>query len=388
MAGTGYAKTLKWAEKNRNANTLFIGYVGSALVYEHQQDYEKAKEYFSKAVALVENMRASLNPSQRANFYDVKVGGFYRSEPANGLTRVNMKLNQSMDSIASSEVTRARAFTDNISNRSARGYSGVPAEVSREEEQLVERVAGLRQSRNKIDVEKNPEAYDTVTKEIEKAERELNTFVDSLWKNYEPYAAVKYPRPVKLKDAAIRPDENLLIFDVVGEGVGVKLIRGKEILTTFYVKWDMKDLERSVKKFLEPFEKFDLKGFDPNLAQVLFKRLVGRALYEVPEGTPITIIPDGVLATLPFEALVMGGTAHWVQGPKGYCPEGIKFLGDAYPINYYQSITALHLARTLGQTIKPSRKMLVLADPVFETDDSRLKAEARAKERETFAPSP
>ena len=258
----------------------------------------------------------------------------------------------------------------------------------RGEEQLVERVAGLRQSRNKIDAEKNPEAYDTITKEIEEAERELNTFVDRLWKNYEPYAAVKYPRPVKLKDAAIRPDENLLIFDVVGEGVGVKLIRGKEILTTFYVKWDMKDLERSVKKFLEPFENFDLKGFDPDLAQVLFKRLVGRALYQVPEGTPITIIPDGVLATLPFEALVMGGKAHWVQGPKGYRPEGLKFLGDAYPISYYQSITALHLARTLGQTIKPSSKMLVLADPVFEADDSRLKAEARAKERETIRSLP
>ena len=92
-------------------------------------------------MALVEEMRSALTPGQRANFYDVKIEGFARVEPAQGVTRVNMKLNQAADTIASSEVTRARAFSDRISLRGESGHAGVPASVRKQEEELVSQVA-------------------------------------------------------------------------------------------------------------------------------------------------------------------------------------------------------------------------------------------------------
>ena len=51
---------------------------------------------------------------------------------------------------------------------------------------------------------------------------------------------------------------------------------------------------------------------------------------------------------------------------------GAEFFGDRNPISYYQSITALTLARTLGKQQKTGEKTLAIVDPVFSADDPRL----------------
>jgi hypothetical protein len=51
---------------------------------------------------------------------------------------------------------------------------------------------------------------------------------------------------------------------------------------------------------------------------------------------------------------------------------GAEFFGDRNPISYYQSITALTLARTLGKQQRSGDKVLAMVDPIFAMDDSRL----------------
>jgi len=323
-----------------------------------------------------EELRSSLLPAERKNFFEVKINGFPRSEPAKGLTRIRMKRNQGGASIDSSEVTRARVFSDAIALRSQAGVAGAPKEILAKEEELVTRVAALKKERASKEKGKDPVRYENITKEIEKAEAALNTFVEMLWEKYQAYAAFKYPRPVTLKGSSLRPEEHVVIFDVSGEGVGVKLIKGKEIAETSYKKWKLEDLEKDVKRFRQPFEQVELAKFDPKLAETLYRNLLSRVLTDVPKGTPLVIIPDGILAILPFEALVVSGKATWIgEGASSY-PEGLTYLGDLYPISYYQSITALTLARTLGQKKKPVDRLLVIADPIFDMKDRRAQAAA------------
>ncbi len=375
-----YTKLLNQGEKRRNKPLRVTGYTGIGKVCEAREDYEKAEEYYDRAMKLTEEMRAELLPSERRNFFDVKSNGFYRSEPANGLTRVKMKLNKAGGSIDSSEVTRARAFSDNIAQRSEAGYSGVPKDILMREEVLDTKVAALKKQLSKIDKDAQPGYYETLSKEVADAEADLNGFVEMLWGKYVAYASVKYPRPVTLKESSLKPEEHVIIFDVSDEGVGIKLIKGKEIAEVYYKKWNMDDLEKDVNRFRRPFEENKLKEFDPELGKLLYLKLLSRVLAEVPDGAPLIIIPDKILAVLPFEALVVSGKPSWTgEGPQAY-PEGIKYLGDLHPISYYQSITALSLTRTLGAKEKTAAKTLVIADPVFGLDDPRLKA-ASAEER-------
>jgi CHAT domain-containing protein/Tfp pilus assembly protein PilF len=374
QAQTHYEKLLKRAEENRDANNLFTAYTGLARVYEAQEDYGKAEGYYEKGVQFTEEIRSGLLPSERKDFFTVKVNGFSRSDPGKGLTRVRMKLNQASGSIDSSEVTRARAFADNLFERSATSGSSLPQKVLDKEDDLLNRLAALKKELGKTDRERQAERYETLSKEVKNAESDLKTFIEKLRKDSPGYAAVKYPRPVTLGESALHPDEYVVMFDVSNEGVGVKLIHGKKIAETHYKDWPLSDLENDVKQFREPFETKKLKDFDPELGHALYRKLMARVMMDVPKGKPIVIIPDGILAVLPFEALVTGGTATWTKGTVGEYPEGITYLGDDHPISYYQSITALTLARTMGNKTRPGDKLLVVADPVFQMRDDRAQS--------------
>ena len=299
-----------------------------------------------------------------------------------------MKLNQAAGSIDSSEVTRARAFSDNIALTTKEGSSGVPSQILQKENEIVSKVAALKKELAKTDKEKQGGRYENLSKEIQDAEKDLKAFVEMLWDKYKPYASVKYPRPVTLKESALKPDECVVIFDVSGEGVGVKLIKGKEIAQTFYTKWKSEDLEKEVKKFRQAFEEMKLKEFDPALGLTFYKKLLSPVLGDVQDGTSLIIIPDGILAILPFEALVVSGKPTWKEDATGPYPEGITYLGDVYPISYYQSITSLTLARTLRSKEKPGAKTLVVADPVFEADDARLKSVSSTERQKSLASLP
>ena len=391
-AKTKYEESLISADKSRNADQLFTACTGLGKCYEGLEDYKKAQEYYEKGMKLTEEIRSGLLPSERQNFFEVKIYGFQRSEPAKGLTRVRMKLNQAAGSIDSSEVTRARAFSDNITLRAEMGYSGIPKDVVEKEDKLVQKVAALKKDLAKTEKDKSPEKYENLGKEIQSAEADLKTFVEMLWDKYKPYASVKYPRPVTLKESALKPEEYVVIFDVSGEGVGVKLIEGKEIVKTDYTRWKLEELEKDVKKFRQAFEAVKetkkLKEFDPELGKSLYKNLLAAVLMKVPEGTPLVIIPDGILAILPFEALVVSGKPDWKEDTAGPYPKGVTYLGDVYPISYYQSITSMTLARTLRSKEKPGSKTLVVADPVFEVEDARLKSASAKDRRKVLAALP
>jgi tetratricopeptide (TPR) repeat protein len=375
-----YGNDMKWAEKTGNTDALFRSYTGLARAYEGMEDYPKSEEYYEKAMKLAEEIRSGLLPSERKNFFEVKVDGFSRSDPARGLTRVRMKLNRADGSIDSSEVTRARAFSDHLSEISSTGSTGVSKQTLEKEQSLVNKLAALKRQLAKTDKEKQSSKYEILTTDVKDAKTDLTDFIETLWKRNPAYAAVKYPRPVTLKESALEPDECAVIFDVSGEGVGVKLIRNKRIAETFFKEWDQKELENDIKKFREPFEKLRFKEFDPELAESLYKKLLLRVLVDVPKGTPLIIIPDGILGLLPFEALVTGGKVNWNKGEYGVDnPDGLTFLGDEHPISYYQSITALTLARTMGNKDKPKDKLLVLADPVFAMKDQRAQQASPTK---------
>jgi hypothetical protein len=159
-------------------------------------------------------------------------------------------------------------------------------------------------------------------------ESERNNFIKSLWKDHKEYASVKYPKPVKLEEASIGPDEYVVIYDLLGDGLGTKVLKGKKIVDAFFTELNTDQVEANVAKFRKSFETADLKGFDSELASSLYMQLMASPLGGIPKDVPITIIADGVLALLPFEILVSGGTAEGKQGRFGEQPYGILVIGN------------------------------------------------------------
>ena len=90
----------------------------------------------------------------------------------------------------------------------------------------------------------------------------------------------------------------------------------------------------------------------------------GDALEGLSADTRLIIVPDGLLGTLPFEALVMRVGKNIADS---------EYVGDRYTISYAQSATVLALTRKL----KPSQAtcpLFALGDPFYSAKDPRYLA--------------
>lgn len=369
-AKTSYTRLLHRGEKSGNANQLFLAYTGLGEIAELKGDLKTAASYYEKGVQLTEEMRSGLLPSERKHFFEVRIGGYYRYQPAKGLARVRMKMGNPQKSIQASELVRARAFADHL------GYAGLPEKILKEEDEAVTTLAALKKGLAAEDSESESEKSAHLRDLVVAAQQQLDTVIEKLRVEYPHYAAVKYPQPFSLEQALLKPDEHVLYLDWVGDGVSVTLIRGTEILRSRYRPWPLTDLLKSLVALRVPFETFQIHQFDTSLALQIYKRLFDGILEGIPKGTGLCIIPEGPLAVIPFEALVVDGNPVWTEGRVGPYPDGVTYLGDVYQISYEKSLISMSLSRLAEQVrSRPSGgRILVLADPVFDANDTRAKS--------------
>ncbi len=376
VAKKHYEQLLEAAQKESNHDELFAAHTGLAKALEAMKSYDEAQRHYSRGVEITEEMRSKLLLSERKNFFATKISGFLRSEPAKGLLRISLKRKRPEQSIYPGEVLRAREFADGLSHRAEGRHFDVPAELMEQEVALTDQLASLRTALPIVPKTLDDRRYSELTARIASAETQRKRLVKQICEKYKDYCAARHPSPVTIEQADIRPDENIILFDTVTDGIAIRLLRGRKVVKGSLVEWSTGDMDRAIRRFREPFERVQLSKFPIQLAKLLYERLIAEALEAVPAGAPIVIIPDGSLALLPFEALVTGGTPVWKSGKYSEFPDGISYLGDRNPIVYSQSLTSMTLVRKIAKREKAGNALLVMADPVFEmTDERALKLE-------------
>jgi tetratricopeptide (TPR) repeat protein len=382
-----YAKAFARAQKTRNVDSLFVSHTGLALGYEGLKNYESAADNFRQAIDLIEQMRDELNEAQRANFYDVPIGGFPRIAPYEGLSRVLIHLGRHQESFKLAEGTRARIFAELLSSRAQDASFDVPKTVVDQDADITNRLAALVQALNDSYEKGSGDAIQAFEEQVKVLRAERESHVGRLRKEYPLFAATKYPQPMDLQESALTKNEWVLEYEVTDSGVAIFLANGKQLVKVLFKPVLRKELDSLVRTFRGPFEttggditRENLAKFDFVSGRKLAEILLKDVLDELPHKAPVIIVPDDALGTLPFEALVLkdGGKINFDK-PRPYVIE-TEFFGDRNPISYYQSVTALTLARTLGKQQKGGDRTLAMVDPIFEPGDARL-AKAAAKER-------
>jgi len=373
VARKHFEQLLEAAQKEANLDELFVAHTGLAKALEALKSYEEAQKHYSKGVEIAEEIRSKLLLSERKNFFAAKISGFLRSEPAKGLLRISLKRKRPEQSIYPGELIRARDFADSLSHRAEGRHFSVPVELIEQEAALTDQLASLKTALPIVPKSLDERRYAELTSRIANAETQRKRFVKDLCQRYKDYCTARHPTPVTLEQADIRPEENILLFDTVTDGIAVRLLKGRKVVKASLVEWSTEDMDRTIRRFREPFDRVQLSKFPIQLAKSLYERLAAEVLETVPVGPPIVIIPDGALALLPFEALVTDGFPVWKSGKYGEFPQGITYLGDRNPILYSHSLTSMTLVRKTAKVEKPGNEVLVMADPVFETSDERAR---------------
>ena len=87
-----FLRSLKKHQKRGVPKYLIADYIGVGLACEGKGDYEKARDWFQKAINLIEKQWQTLGLSAREGLLAGRVGaGFSRIEPYEGMVRVLLK---------------------------------------------------------------------------------------------------------------------------------------------------------------------------------------------------------------------------------------------------------------------------------------------------------
>ncbi len=379
-----YETLAQQAEKSGNVDNLFVAYTGLGLAQEGLGDLVTAAKSFQKAIESVEEIRSTLTVPERSDFFNVRIGGFLRTAPYEGIARVSVKMNKPADGLKESELTKARAFSEAISHRVEGIFRDIPEEIMEKDLEVNEHLAALLKHRRNANEAADTKVSQALQPQIEHAKSGLKAHIEKLRTEYPLFAATKYPEPSDLGQTALKADELVLTYDVTDEGILVYVTRGREILKGVFEPMPRAELEELVKKFMTPLQVVPgqddlvekLKAFDFNAGKKIADLLLRNILPIVPEGVIILISPDDCLASLPFEMLILDGDGRIRESSGLPRIEGVQFLGDRNPVVYCQSITALTLTRTLADRTKPDDRILVMADPVFDAKDPRIQKQA------------
>ncbi len=307
-----YERVRHVTEKNRDVDGLFIAYTGLGTAYEGMGDDKKAEDCFEKAVNLTEDLRSSLPMSQRETFFDVRIGGFLRTAPYDGLARVRIKLNKPLEAFKDSEYTKSRVFAEAMARWSDKTDFNIPADVLKTDKELNDQLAALKKKRQEAYEKANQEVISVIEPQVQEMEDQLQAHIMMLREKYPLFAATKYPEPMDLSETGLRENEWVLTYHVTDPGIIIYLTKGKEIVKALYKPIPRGDLDGLILKMRKPLEivpgrdNFEkkLQSFDLVTGKKLSDLLLSDMLRYLPPHIPLLVVPDGSLGIFPLEMLV------------------------------------------------------------------------------------
>ncbi len=357
---------------------LFLASLGAGRAYEALGRFPEAEKEYQSAVNLAEKLRESLDvEAQRTFLHGEPVLGVKYVHAYEGLARVRFQQGNWDGALEASEYTKARAFADKLARISAGSSFGVDkkllSELNEVEKQIRSKSKQLKECRAK---EGDKSLIPKLESEKNGLDQRLKDIKKVLKTRYPGFYATRFPSPLSISQANLPPDQTTLVYEVTDTGFMVFVCKGTQILHAEFNPTSRLTLDRKIKKYREPLEapetfeeltKLDLeKGRE--LAGLLLSQEV---LRRIGQGSSVVIIPDDCLELLPFEMLITGpGGKIWLpqkpgsDGPLVPLVQEAPFFGNTNALSYFQSLTALNLARQRAKAKSTQGKVLVIADVI------------------------
>jgi len=377
---TAYGAMIKENEKDREYSPLLAEYAGNGLAHEGLGHYDQAADSYRKGQQILERVRDGFGEMQKMHFLATNDWLFPRIGLHEGMVRVLPFLEEGLrGSFYAAEFTRARVFAEAAARLYGAAQVPLPPTLAERERDINSRIAAaVRRSDAAFKRDDKPD-FKSAEKELADLKKEQAVLIAELRRSFPAYASALYPRPVRVEEIRLEPGEVLLEFEVTEPYTKVFVVRDKKVALSYDVHLTRGELDKLVRRYRGYFEDVkdhsNLAAYDPRLGHELYRLLLKPARKAVPPGARLVIVPDEILGILPFESLVVS-LPERLQSPSGRhgpAPVGVRYAVDEFDIAYAQSATVLTEMRTLTRTRSASREALIVADPVFNPADSRLR---------------
>jgi tetratricopeptide (TPR) repeat protein/CHAT domain-containing protein len=351
----------------------FLASTGLGLAYEKMKDWPKAESEYERALGDAEKIRETLDPYLKKTFlHGEEVLGMKHVIPYQGLARVRMLRGDKVGSLKAAEFTKARSFADKLAQRIGGASFGVDTKLS---DQLTRTEIDLRATYKRLEECRGQGGDQSLVGKLEDRRQSLGDRYEKIKleirRKYPDFYAVRFPEPTPIERSALKENEFVLAYEVTDTGVLVYLTKGKKVIQGFFQPIAKRDLDALVRAYREPLEHIkewrDLGKFDLKAGEELFDLLIKDVRRDLPSHEAVIVVTDGALSVLPFEMLPTNKGGRIDADREIPAPVKVDFLADNHLISYWQSITALTLARNRAKSSASAGKMLVVANPVTGT---------------------
>ncbi|MDD5195797.1 MAG: CHAT domain-containing protein [Candidatus Omnitrophica bacterium] len=269
-----------------------------------------------------------------------------------------------------SESTKARTLLEAMAE-SAKKYitQELPPELRRKEQDIINQLSAIEKNWDSV-YKNSAEAFKALTERKQDLKQQLDSFVSRIRKDYPKYASLNYPRPIPPEQLPLKDNEVLLEYALCDDAAYIFKVKKGGVKEIIKIPKGKEEIENMVIEFCLPFEPdletqdIPYQDFSSSRGKILYDLLLSEALKDLPSGTKIIIVPDGILGRLPFDALTIKA---------GDTLEQTLFVTDKWNITYYQSATVLALNRMLRPSQAP-KPIFALGNPIYNEDDPRYLA--------------
>lgn len=352
QAAEAHRRALDIGGRTNTPQVVWNALAGMAAVFEKQGKVELAAQHYQQAIDTIEDVRSRIGISEdRASFLADKVEIYKK------LIGLLIASKRNVEAFHCVERARARAFLDLLAEAKVDVENAAP-DLTKRQQELQHRISQLT---TQLIKEQDKTKIAELEKELSRADTELADWLRELRRRNPRYAALKYPEPITLATAQRLLDEQTILLSY-------SLAEPQSFLfaltrTDFQVKRLPSEatLRESVHKFLAAITDRN------NPAPVEYRRQAARLSQFLlqPISTMLAgkkrlvIVADGALQRLPFEALLLPGTA--AQGDLRRLP----YLVRRFAVSYAPSASVLAELQNEPRAAAP-RGFIAFGDPVYE----------------------
>jgi CHAT domain-containing protein/tetratricopeptide (TPR) repeat protein len=343
-------------------------------------DYVNARSRIVKAIDLVESVRKNLaSQNLRASFLAFAQDYYkFYIELLMQMHKADAAAGYDVAALQVSERSRARSLLELLAEAHADIRQGVDAGLVERERNLQQRLNQKADLLIKLLSGKFSEAQQqSIENEVNAIASELDQVKAEIRRQSPRYAALTQPEPLDLKaiQQLLDADTLLLEYSLGKERSYLWVVTSASINS--YQLADQSKIEATSKRFYELLARRSENGQDQSsqssadkeeksIAAQLSKLILSPIADRLGKHR-LVIVADGALQYVPFAALAL-------PAANNYRP-----LITEHEIISLPSASTISLLRAQQAERKPAaRSVAVLADPVFENDDDRLKSAAVA----------